>query len=167
MPGTSPGKEKKGKFLDESQPVLTTLSGHQPRLAALPLERQRLPLKDRRMIDFERVWLPQVVGYARRIANGQLQAEWLGESAPSTSIIDPDELHEQLFDDLDADAIWAGGHTQALISPELAAALSQFLNVVRSLDGSDVQSLVRSSAWMEAVEASRQVVLAACTVSPA
>lgn len=59
------------------------------------------------MIDFEQVWLPQIVQYARLIGTGQLENEWLGRVTPATSVTDPDELHEQVFDDLDADRIWA------------------------------------------------------------
>jgi hypothetical protein len=52
------------------------------------------------MIDFERVWLPQIVAYAELISAGQLQDQWLGRVGTITSVTDPDELFEQVFDDL-------------------------------------------------------------------
>ena len=46
------------------------------------------------MIDFEHVWLPQIVSYARLISSGQLENEWLGRAEAATSVTNPDELYE-------------------------------------------------------------------------
>lgn len=112
------------------------------------------------MIDFERVWLPQIVGYASLIASGQLENEWLGRSAPTTSVTDPEELHEHVFDDLDADAIWAENRKQGVAKPEVAIAIPEFLDAIRCLDGSNVELMVSSDAWAKVKEAANLIITA-------
>ncbi|MBB3972807.1 hypothetical protein [Hansschlegelia beijingensis] len=105
------------------------------------------------MIDFERVWLPQIICYARIISTGQLEDQWLGRSAATTSITDPDELHEQIFDDLDADEIWASHRRAAKLSTAATDAIDQFLRLLGEADEADARALIASSAWTKIKEA--------------
>ena len=112
----------------------------------------------RPMIDFMHVWLPQIVQYAKLISTGQLEDEWLGRVASTTSVTDPDELHEQVFDDLDADNIWAENlHRSELPTPAIEA-VGRFLAALQNIDQSDAHSVVSSSAWESVKAAARAVV---------
>jgi hypothetical protein len=113
------------------------------------------------MIDFEQVWLPQIVEYARLVSAGQLENEWLGRATATTSVTDPDELHEQIFDDLDADRIWAANHDNSRIPKALIDAIDRFLAALRNVDGSNPQHVVTSAAWANAKEAGEAVVSSA------
>jgi hypothetical protein len=110
------------------------------------------------MIDFERVWLPQIVAYARLISTGQLEDQWLGRGTPTTSVTDPDELHEQVFDDLDADSIWAENCHEVRLPPVANEAIERFLSALRNVDESDAHFLVASSAWAEVKEAAHDII---------
>jgi hypothetical protein len=99
------------------------------------------------MIDFEQVWLPQIVTYARLIDNGQLEDQWLGRSEVTTSVSDPDELHEQIFDDLDAEAIWSAARKNEGMSASAVAAIDGFLAALLDIEGNDPAVIVVSSAW--------------------
>ena len=109
------------------------------------------------MIDFAHVWLPQIVQYAKLISTGQLENEWLGRATASTSVTDPDELHVQVFDDLDADNIWAENRGDSGLPAAANAAIDHFLTALRNMDEPDAQSLVRSAAWASAKEAAQAV----------
>ena len=113
------------------------------------------------MIDFEQVWLPQIVEYARLVSAGQLENEWLGQVTATTSVTDPDELHEQIFDDLDADRIWSANHDNSVLPKALIDAIDRFLAALRNVDGSDAQHVVTSAAWANAKEAGEAVVSSA------
>jgi hypothetical protein len=110
------------------------------------------------MIDFEQVWLPQIVQYARLVSTGQLEDEWLGRVTATTSVTDPDELHEQVFDDLDADGIWAENRHRSQLPTPAFEAIDHFLAALRNIDETDAQSVVRSAAWANAKEAAQAVV---------
>lgn len=110
------------------------------------------------MIDFEGVWLPQIIRYARLIASGQVEDEWLCRTKPVTSLGDPDELYCQLFDDLDAEGIWADPDNRSQVPPELAEAIGSFLSKLKAIDQSDASLLVSSRCWADAKEAAREVV---------
>ena len=111
------------------------------------------------MIEFEQVWLPQIVSYARLVSTNRLDDEWLGRATPTTSVTDPDELHEQIFDDLDADTVWAKHRQHSNLSPLALAAIDAFLASLRHLNESDPQLLVTSEAWATAKRAAHEVVI--------
>lgn len=108
------------------------------------------------MIDFESVWLPQILNYAKLISTRQLEDEWLGRVARNTSITEPDELHEQVFDDLDADGIWRTN--RKTLAPTAADAIDRFLSALRNIDEADAHVLVASDAWAQARKAASAVV---------
>lgn len=109
------------------------------------------------MIDFKQVWLPQILRYARLISTGQLEQEWLGRSPRITSVTDPDELHEQVFDDLDAESIWAENRHVSGLSTQAAEAVGGFLTALKSIDDSTAEAVVRSAAWKRVKEAAQAV----------
>jgi hypothetical protein len=85
------------------------------------------------MIDFKQVWLPQILGYARLIANEDaLTSAWLTSTAKDTSVTSPDELIEQVFDDLDSDTIVKGASCHLISAPQLAEALKEFLTSMKA-----------------------------------
>jgi hypothetical protein len=110
------------------------------------------------MIDFENVWLPQIVSYARLISSGQLEAEWLGRVAAVTSVTDPDELCEQVFDDLDADGIWAEWRNRSGLSTNGRDAVDRFLQALREIAEPDARLLVQTDGWNSAKQAATTVV---------
>jgi len=110
------------------------------------------------MIDFKQVWLPQIVAYARLIGTGQLEQEWLGRSPRMTSVTDPDELHEQVFDDLDAESIWLQNRLAPNLSPQATEAIDGFLTALSNIDDPDAESVVDSAAWKRVKEAAQAVV---------
>jgi hypothetical protein len=110
------------------------------------------------MIDFEQVWLPQIIEYARLVSTGQIDDEWLGRTKSTTSITDPDELYEQVFDDLDAEAIWAESDGRTRLPHVLADAITRFLTTLSSIDESDARSVLSSSNWADAKKAASDVV---------
>jgi hypothetical protein len=109
------------------------------------------------MIDFKDVWLPQLISYARLISSGQLEAEWLGRVAATTSVTDPDELYEQVFDDLDADGIWAKWRDHNAVSAEGRDAVDRFLQALREIEQSDARILVQTDHWERAKQAAQAV----------
>lgn len=113
------------------------------------------------MIDFEHVWLPQIVQYATLIHSGQLEAEWQGQAKVTTSVVDPDELHEQVFDDLDADKVWADNRDRTGLSMLAIQAIDSFLDALRNVE-SDAGSLAASDAWERTKRAAKAVVTTLC-----
>ncbi len=109
------------------------------------------------MIDFEQVWLPQIIGYARLISTGQLENQWLGQSDAMTSVTDPDELHEQIYDDLDADAIWSEARQNLDMPAAATSAIDSFLLALNGIEGNDAEMVVRSSAWAKVKYAANAV----------
>ena len=109
------------------------------------------------MIDFENVWLPQIVSYAALVRDQQLEDQWLGRSATLTSVTSPNELYVQVFDDLDADRIWADARQNAELSPQARDAIDRFLTALRSIDEADAVKLMSSDAWVRIGEAANGV----------
>lgn len=80
------------------------------------------------MIDFKQVWLPQILGYARLIADeAALRSAWLTDAVTTTSVTSPDELIEQIFDDLDSDESVKLASHHLTSTPNLVEALRGFL----------------------------------------
>ncbi len=109
------------------------------------------------MIDFEQVWLPQIVAYAGMINDGTLEDQWRGRRPIVTSATDPDELHEQIFGDLDADNMWVVGRGNAAMSDRLSAAVDRFLSNLRVLDG-DAATVLPSDGWADVKIAAADVI---------
>ncbi len=107
------------------------------------------------MIDFHNVWLPQIIDYAQLIGTGQLEAEWLGQVKRATSVTDPDELHMQVFDGLDADAIWNEWRQHDVISPGTPDALDRFLQALREITENDASVLVLTAQWESVKDSAR------------
>lgn len=110
------------------------------------------------MIDFKNVWLPQIIHYADLVSSAQLEAQWLGQIEATTSVTDPDELYEQVFDDLDAETIWAENRHSSGLSAPTVAAIDGFLAALQDIDEADARSVVTSEAWATAKRAADQVV---------
>lgn len=110
------------------------------------------------MIDFENVWLPQIVRYAQLISSGQLEAEWLGQAVVATSVTDADELGEQVFDDLDADGVWAERRDRNSLSADGRDAIDRFLQTLREIVETDARVLVQTGHWKRAKQAAQTVV---------
>ncbi|TPG20865.1 hypothetical protein EAH87_05750 [Sphingomonas koreensis] len=109
------------------------------------------------MIAFEQVWLPQIIDYARLIHSGQLENEWLGISDRATSVIDPDELHEQVFGDLDADGIWPPVRGIGRVSARMSDAIDRFLAALRDVDSNEPTVVIASVAGTRAKDAAGAV----------
>jgi len=107
------------------------------------------------MIDLRHVWLPQIITYAELISTGQLEREWLGQTTPMTSVTDPDELHEQIFEDIDAENVWAEHRHNSGLPTAAVRAVDGFLTALLAIDESDAQRVVASRAWGEAKEAGK------------
>jgi hypothetical protein len=105
------------------------------------------------MIDFEHVWLPQIVGYAKIISTGRLEDQWLGRVGVVTSVTDPDELQEQVFGDLDADAIWIKARESLQSPPSTIDAIDVFLAALHEIDESDAAALLASKVWLKVKDA--------------
>ena len=112
---------------------------------------------DASMIDFERVWLPQIVSYAKHIIAGRLEDQWFGRVGTVTSVTSPNELFEQVFGDLDAEHIWTENRSTSNLSDPAKEAIGQFLAGLHELDG-DALAVVRSAAWTRIKEAAQAVV---------
>lgn len=109
------------------------------------------------MIDFKNVWLPQIVGYATIISNGQLEDQWLGRLGAVISVTNPDELHEQVFGDLDADAIWIEARESDELPTATIVAIDRLLASLQDIKESDAATLVSSRVWLKVREAAREV----------
>jgi hypothetical protein len=109
------------------------------------------------MIDFEHVWLPQILGYAKIIITGQLEDQWLGRIDAVTSVTDPDELYEQIFDDLDAENIWSEARQLGKLPQPAVDAMDRFLRALHDVDGRDGAAFVSSEAWTKVQEAAAVV----------
>jgi hypothetical protein len=85
------------------------------------------------MIDLFRTWLPQIIGAAEDLQSGRLERAWtLGERGISAYY--SGELHEQVFGDLDADAMLEKARLALAPHPELVEALASFLGSLKRLD---------------------------------
>ena len=57
------------------------------------------------MFDFHRGWLPQILGFATVIADGELEPAWTQGNSRRSRVASFDELYEQVFEDLKAEAV--------------------------------------------------------------
>jgi hypothetical protein len=110
------------------------------------------------MIDFEHVWLPQIVSYATIISTGQLEDQWLGRLGTVTSVTDPDELHEQIFGDLDADAVWIAARESVQLPASIIEVIDRFLAALHDISESDAATLVSSKVWLKVRDAANVLV---------
>lgn len=109
------------------------------------------------MIDFEQVWLPQIIEYARLISTGQLEDQWFGRTGLITSVTSPDELHEQIYDDLDANAIWFEARQNAGMPACAASAIDSFLTALNEIASNEAAIVVGSRAWAKVKDAANSV----------
>ena len=91
------------------------------------------------MIDFFKNWLPQIIGYAELVADGTLRRAWENPEQSQTSAYYSGELYEQVFGDLDAEAMLPEMRQRLHEQPALIAAIEALL-----------RSLQRLDAWIEA-----------------
>ena len=117
------------------------------------------------MIDLE-TWLPQIVTTCELVASSDaFTRTWLEGNRVITSIIDFEELYEQIFGDLDSDACLVKfGKT---IDDETCEAVSVFLASLRVVDAkreadSELRDhpvlLLKSEEWRNASQAARAVI---------
>lgn len=114
------------------------------------------------MIDFHKTWLPQIVGYCEMIAaETTLRRVWIERDASISSVVNFDELYEQIFDDLDSDAVEQQLQVVLAEQEDLRTALRTFLASLRRIDGqrtqrpelSDSSVLLSSPEWREVKQA--------------
>lgn len=87
------------------------------------------------MIDFHTVWLPQILGYAKLVADENvLRRAWLAHNLDETSVVSPDELIEQVFGDLDAVAIAEAATAELVGRLGLASEVKDFLRYLQAWD---------------------------------
>lgn len=110
------------------------------------------------MLDFKNVWLPQIVGYATIISNGRLEDQWLGRLGAVTYVTNPDELQEQVFGDLDADAIWIEARESAELPTATIVAVDRLLASLHNVEESDAATLVSSRVWLKVRDAANELV---------
>lgn len=87
------------------------------------------------MIDFREVWLPQILRYALLIRDeAVLRRAWVDGRTDETSVVSPEELLMQVFEDLDSQALVleASRHLPSL--PGLVDALKKFLQAMATWD---------------------------------
>lgn len=90
------------------------------------------------MIDFLRVWLPQIIRYAELVVEEDvLRRSWLEFNSNETSVTNPDEMIVQVFDDLDAEELVKEAPSQLEAHPELVAALQAFLDRLMDWNGDE------------------------------
>lgn len=98
------------------------------------------------MIDFFKTWLPQVIGYAELVANGTLRRSWESADQSETSAYYSGELYEQIFGDLDADAMQQEMRQRLKDQPAVIEAVDAFLVGMRELD-TWIEATVDTDAW--------------------
>jgi hypothetical protein len=117
------------------------------------------------MIEFQ-VWLPQILGYCNLILDdATLRGAWVNADRSRTSVVDFDELYEQLFDDLASQAVLGemgnllpGEPTkQMVLSRFLGAILDVDVEVSRRPELKDAEALLRSDSWERVRDAARSV----------
>ena len=82
------------------------------------------------MIDFHRVWLPQILGFATLIADEGLEADWIRGDTSRTRFASLQELYEQVFEDLESHAIVAELERHLPGRVDRQEALASFLRAV-------------------------------------
>ena len=87
------------------------------------------------MIDLETVWIPQIIRYARLIAEQEtLRRSWMEGDRSQTSVTGFDELIEQVFEDLDAETLVEEAQLTQDLPPELIVLISGFLGTLSAFD---------------------------------
>ena len=119
------------------------------------------------MVDFQRVWLPQILGFASLIADQRLEEDWLRGDTSRTRFASLHELYEQVFEDLESEAIVAQlqrhlpGRVdrQEALASFLRAVTHAHLQVAANPALRDPRRLFASRSWLHlrgAAEALRQ-----------
>jgi hypothetical protein len=112
-------------------------------------------------------WIPQIVQYAGFVASDtQLHRAWVKHDHSETSITNYDELHVQLFDDLDCDNLES--EMVSLLDAQRGLAISRFLSAIRDADTEivsderyrDTRALLASDVWRDLQRVAREVVIA-------
>ena len=98
------------------------------------------------MIDFFRVWLPQIIGYAEWLQDGTFQKAWEEGDRSRTSVHYSDELYEQLFGDLHADEMMVEARSKLGHRPALLSALECFFRSLKRLD-EWIEAHVDTGSW--------------------
>ncbi len=118
------------------------------------------------MIDFRNVWLPQIIGYAVLIADDKaLRSVWISGDQSLTSVISFDELIEQMFDDLDSEAMWSQHKGELVDRVSLQSSIDAFLRALLEADKpfgrkncTDHAALLSSPIWLQVRETAELVV---------
>ena len=85
------------------------------------------------MLDFHRGWLPQILGFAAIIADGELEAAWLHGPSRRSRVASFDELYQQVFEDLEAEAVLPELRTHLPGQVERQEAIATFLRAIAHL----------------------------------
>jgi hypothetical protein len=118
------------------------------------------------MISFT-TWLRQIGRTCRFLADEKkLQDAWVHGDTSGTSIVDFDELYEQLFDDLDSDAFQEGLKQYLPYDSATESALNSFLDSVRKVDSAmsanpelkDTTTLLNSVEWRQVEGAAKKII---------
>ncbi len=117
------------------------------------------------MIPFH-TWLSQIVGYCHFVADdlGVTRA-WVDGDYSRTSITSFDELYEQIFDDLDSDALEQELSAHLPDDPETQEFVGAFLRQLRMISAQRMHdrelgsaaSLINSKEWHGLVKIARHV----------
>ena len=98
------------------------------------------------MIDFFRVWLPQIIGYAEWLQDGTFQKAWADGDRSRTSVHYSGELYEQVFGDLHADEMMVEARAKLREHPTLFNALDGFFRSLKRLD-EWIEAHVDTRSW--------------------
>ena len=110
----------------------------------------------------------QIVEYSRFIIDDlSVRRAWVEGDFSRTSVTGVDELYEQIFDDLDSDALERELGTHFADDASKGLALTAFLEKLRAVDTARSNDkrlmsptvLLRSTEWSELVQAARIVAL--------
>ena len=118
------------------------------------------------MIDFRNVWLPQIIGYAVLIADDKaLRSVWIEGDYSFTSVRDYDELIEQVFGGLDAEAMWNEHKRELVDDVNLQSSIDAFLRALLIVDEpygrkncTDHAALLSSPLWLRVRRIAERVV---------
>jgi len=119
------------------------------------------------MIDARRVWLPQIIRYARLISDGEtLRKAWLHCDTSQTSVTSYDELIEQIFDDLASLEVIEKSKRTLCEDPELYRLLGSFISEMDRFDTdrsrcgspSKPEEILQSDRWRAIMDLSARVV---------
>jgi hypothetical protein len=112
-------------------------------------------------------WLSQVVGYCHFVADDRaVRRAWVNRDYSQTSITDFDELYEQIFDDMDSDALEKDLSTYLPDDSGARDDIATFLQQIREISDQQEQGGLRSAAdlldskaWGRLVDIARRVKL--------